>query len=126
LHATATQSRILLVEDDDVTARPLTKILNRLGYDVAQVTTLADALERLDDWAPRCVFLDLSLPDGDGIGVLRQIREFQQPISVAVTTGMVDEDLLADVNKLLPDALFTKPLRLPDLMDWLYAATRRG
>lgn len=125
MHASASQSRILLVEDDDITARPLTKILCRLGYEVAQVATLTDALEKLESWPPRCVFLDLSLPDGDGIGVLRQIRERQQPISVAVTTGMVDEGLLADVKTLLPDAMFTKPLRLPDLMDWLYAATRR-
>ena len=119
------KARILLVEDEDTTARSLVRILERLGYAVAHVSTLERALIHLP-WPPHAVFLDLSLPDGSGIDVLRTIREQSLNISVAVTTGNVEEQALDEVKSLTPNALFGKPLRLLDLMDWLHGVTGHG
>ena len=120
---TATKTRILLVEDDATAAKTLSTLLRRLGYNVAHAPTLADAFGKLGR-RPCCIFLDLMLPDGNGIDLLRRVRDEKLAISVAVTTGTHDDGLMSRVKQLAPDAVFTKPLRLTELMDWLHAATR--
>ena len=65
------------------------------------------------------VILDLSLPDGSGTELLRQIRDANLPIKVAVTTGKLDRSLMAEVSQLQPDAFFTKPVDLQELMCWV-------
>ena len=61
--------RVLLVEDDDGIAAPLTEGLVRAGFDVSRVTTGADALAAP---SPDVILLDLGLPDTDGYVVCRQ------------------------------------------------------
>ena len=51
--------------------------------------------------------------------MLRQIRESDLPIKVAVTTGLSDKQLMAEVSKLQPDAFFVKPVDLMELMTWV-------
>ena len=65
------------------------------------------------------VILDLNLPDGRGTELLRQIRDENLPIKVAVTTGVSDRLLLAEVSMLQPDAFFVKPVNLMELMSWM-------
>ena len=63
--------RVLVVEDDDRVARGLLTALRHAGYEVHRVATAADALRA----APAdVVLLDLGLPDGDGLDVLRELR----------------------------------------------------
>jgi DNA-binding NarL/FixJ family response regulator len=62
---------------------------------------------------------DLNLPDGNGTELLRQIREANLPIKVAVTTGRTDRLLMAEVSQLQPDAFFTKPVDLRELICWI-------
>ena len=65
------------------------------------------------------VILDLNLPDGSGTELLRKIRDENLPIKVAVTTGRTDRLLMAEVSQLQPDAFFTKPVDLMELMCWV-------
>src|SRR4051794_33861317 len=66
--------RVLLVEDDRSTRAALRRILAYAGHDVRAVETLAEGLTELA-WPPDCVVLDLMLPDGCGLTVLRRVRD---------------------------------------------------
>ena len=112
------KSRVLVVEDDLDSYQALSKILKHVGYDTLSAATLADASQLIGD-SPRFVVLDLMLPDGNGIELLRRIREQKLPVKVAVLTGAADRQLLTDVRGLQPDALFAKPLDVPRLLAWL-------
>ena len=107
--------RLLLVEDDWRTHSALRKILGRLGWEVHSAMTVSSGLALLD-LKPDAVILDLMLPDGDGMAVLRKVRSEQLASKVAVTTGIEDRARLEEIRKLQPDALLRKPLDLSDLL----------
>ena len=116
----AGKCRVLLVEDHAVSSHTLRRLLVSEGHEVAVARSLEEAEARLG-WA-RCLVLDLHLPDGNGIELLRRVRQERLPVRVAVTTGSAGEQLLAEVRALRPDALLIKPIRPAELFAWLAAA----
>src|SRR3954468_10980463 len=95
-----------VIVDDDASCRVLLdKFLRMRGHITACAGSLAEARPMLSESCKR-VILDLNLPDGQGTDLLRQIRELNLPIKVAVTTGLSDRQLMAEVSKLQPDAFF--------------------
>ena len=109
--------RVLVVEDHAVTHVTMRQILSAAGHDVEAVGSLAEARLKLP--FAQCLILDLELPDGLGTDLLRELRHKALPVRVAVVTGTSDKGLLADVRSLRPDALFIKPFRPNDLLEWL-------
>jgi DNA-binding NarL/FixJ family response regulator len=65
------------------------------------------------------VILDLALPDGNGVEILRHIRHSFSPIKVAVLTGSQDYSSVGTAIMLKPDAFFLKPVEPTELMSWL-------
>lgn len=118
--APAVQLDTLIVEDDPSSRDALLRILSMLGFTVQGVSTLADGLRALDR-LPTSLILDLMLPDGNGMEILRRIRAQRLPIRVAVLTG-ADRPMIEQATLLQPDALFTKPIDLSRLLTWLRAA----
>ena len=115
-----TKIRALLVEDDLGSRTAMARILEMLGYDVTGVTTVAEGIKAVEH-LPDCLILDLMLPDGNGMEILRHIRQQALPIRVAVLTG-ADRPMIEDARRLAPDALFTKPVDLTKLLSWMQAA----
>ncbi len=113
-----TKRRVLLVEDDWRTHAALRKILTKLGWEVYSAMTVSGGLALLH-LRPQAIILDMMLPDGDGMAVLRQVRAEQQTAMVAVTTGIEDRVRLEEIRHLAPDALLRKPLELDDLLKLL-------
>jgi two-component system OmpR family response regulator len=102
--------RVLIVEDHTPTRLALKRVFAREGWDIQTAETVAEGLAALDP-PPDCVVLDLILPDGDGESILRKIRADGLPTRVvAVTTGVSDPNRLAEVARLRPDVLLTKPI----------------
>ena len=108
----------VIVEDDAACRSLLEKFLRVRGHVTESAGSLAEARSMLDGDCKR-VILDLALPDGQETELLRQIRDQNLPIKVAITTGVQDRVLMAEVSQLQPDAFFTKPVNLIELMGWV-------
>jgi CheY-like chemotaxis protein len=107
--------RVLIVESDVVSASALRSILTRKGCEVWTATTVAAALETLA--APLdVVLLDLVLPDGSGIEVLRRLRASGRAVRAVVTTRTDDLGQLREAEALKPDRVLRKPIDLVDLL----------
>jgi two-component system, OmpR family, response regulator len=107
---------VLVVEDDPATYGALRAILSHRGWHVAVAVTLAEAMRQLDVSPPDCVILDLMLPDGNGVALLRAIRQRKLPVKVVVTTGAGDPNILQQTTGLAPDVLLRKPINLQELL----------
>lgn len=93
----------------------MASILRRAGFEVMLVTTVADAIKRLNN-PPQLVVLDLMLPDGDGEIVLKHIRSQKIPVRVMVTTAVSDPQRLREIRELGPDLLLQKPIDITRLL----------
>ena len=108
--------RLLIVEDDAGIRDSLRAYYVRSGWEVRAAGTVAEGLTSLDAGAePCCLILDLKLPDGDGKAILERVRSKGFKTRVAVCTGSVDLAQLRKVALLKPDAMLSKPIRLPEV-----------
>ncbi len=83
--------RVLVVEDDPHIAAPLCVALTEAGY---RVDHAADAASVPYETCMSAVVLDLSLPDGDGIDILKRLREHAPCLpALVLTASKQDEDL---------------------------------
>ena len=80
-------ARLLLVEDTLSLATLYREFLRDEGHEIQHVGTLARARAALEAGAPDAVLLDLRLPDGDGLGLLAEIRARPDPPPVIVMTA---------------------------------------
>ena len=78
---------VLLIEDTPSLARVYAEFLKKESHTVIAVETGAEALEQLNDGAPKVVLLDLQLPDMNGMEVLKRINAQALPCAVIVITA---------------------------------------
>src|SRR4051794_32084438 len=91
----------LIVDDDPVSREALLKILRLMGVNATAAVSVSEGLEALST-PPHNVVLDLMLPDGSGVDVLRRIRQMGLPTRVALLTG-ADKTMIEDAESLRPD-----------------------
>lgn len=111
--------RILIVEDEWDTRAMLRRALAMGHYHVEDSTTVAGGMALLRTGQFGFVILDLRLPDGDGLDILREVRRKKFLVKVIVTSGTSDPARLKEAEELEPDLLLRKPCRWQDLIDFL-------
>lgn len=117
--------RLLVVEDNAQLSELLAKGLKTAGYDVDVLSSAAEARAVLMTTSYAALILDLGLPDGDGLSILRELRHRRNAIPVLVLTS---RDGLQDrVNGLRSgaDDYIVKPFALEELIARLEAQLRR-
>ncbi|MFD6881614.1 MULTISPECIES: response regulator [unclassified Rhodococcus (in: high G+C Gram-positive bacteria)] len=116
---------VLLAEDDDAIAAPLSRALGREGYDVTVEHSGPVALERALSGDYDLLILDLGLPGMDGLEVCRQIRADRSELAVLMLTARTDEvDFVVGLDAGADDYV-GKPFRLAELMARVRALLRR-
>ena len=69
---------ILILEDDITFSLMLKTWLGRKGFEVSSVSSVSDARSRIEDASFDLILSDLRLPDGDGIDLLKWIKDFHK------------------------------------------------
>jgi two-component system, NtrC family, response regulator len=83
---------ILIIDDDSSICRVLEMIVRRAGYDVTSAQSLAQGLGFLSSNPVDLVFLDVRLPDGNGLEVIPLVRESATSPEIIIITGEADPD----------------------------------
>jgi len=117
--------RILVVDDERQILRALKVILRDAGYEVAEATSVEEALDVASVRPPDAAIIDLMLPDGSGVELCRRLREWtQMPILVLSAVG--EEDAKVEALEAGADDYVTKPFGTRELVARLGAALRRA
>ena len=102
--------KILIIEDETITAHNLSRILTRLGYDVVGIaTTGAEALEKVERCVPDLLLADVGLEgDVDGISVAAQAHE-RWKIPAVFLTAFTDSETMRRARLAEPYGYLVKP-----------------
>jgi two-component system response regulator AtoC len=103
--------RTLIVEDDAATRRGLAEAIQGFGGEPRAVGTATKALEAIVEFQPQLLLVDISLPDGDGLAVLRSARESQPDLEAVVLTGSSSVDHAIEALRAGATDYLLKPLR---------------
>lgn len=101
-------ARILLIEDEPQIRKLLRMTLQAHGYEVQESVTGEDGLLQAAAGHPDLVLLDLGLPDGPGLDVLKRLREWS-PMPVIVLTAKDGEEDKIEALDSGADDYVTKP-----------------
>src|ERR1700720_1080677 len=117
--------RLLVVEDNAQLSQLLAKGLGIAGYETDLLATAAEARDALLTTSYAAVILDLGLPDGDGLSILRELRHRKDPLPVLVLTARGGlQDRVTGLRSGADDYL-VKPFALEELVARLEAQLRR-
>jgi len=120
-----TDMRLLIVEDNEELAELLAKGLQTAGYQADVLSTVEEAKSVLSTTFYAALILDLGLPDGDGLALLRELRNRNDPIPVLVLTARGGlHDRVQGLRSGADDYL-VKPFALEELIARLEAQLRR-
>src|ERR1700674_5147860 len=108
-------ARVLVLEDDKALSEVVCEELRARGYHSVAAHTIADGFEQLKQWEFDVALLDLNLPDGSGIELLKHIAEEQLPTESIVLTGYGAVSTAIEAMKLGAYDYLTKPARLEEL-----------
>jgi two-component system response regulator AtoC len=114
--------KILVVDDEKMIRWSLGEALRGWGYDPAEAETAHDALSAFDADPPSAVLLDINLPDGSGLDVLRKIRHRQpDAVVIMITANVLVDETIAALRGGAYDFI-GKPINLEEL----HVAIRNG
>ncbi len=103
--------KVLIVEDDQSTRKGLEESIRDLGGEPRSVGTAKEALKSLEGFDPRILIVDIHLPDGDGIEVLKAAREQDPDREGIVITGQGSIDNAIEALRAGAFDYLMKPLR---------------
>lgn len=121
----ATDTTILVVEDDASLRRSLEMTLNAAGYVAVGVGTLSEARRMRAHYKPQAILLDLGLPDGDGLDFVSAVRA-DDLTPIVVLTARDAEALKVRALDAGADDYVTKPFGVEELLARLRAALRHA
>ncbi|MGO4729110.1 response regulator transcription factor [Paenibacillus sp. 2KB_22] len=118
-------NRLLLVEDDENLVFGMQYTLSNEGYEVVVAGSLEEARQALQAKSIDLILLDVTLPDGSGYQLCREIRVTSQVPIIFLTALDEEANVIAGLD-LGADDYVTKPVRTKELISRIKAVLRRN
>lgn len=115
---------ILIIDDDESVRRFLRTVLHGQGYSIVEAPTVAAGVDAVKQAQPDVIVLDLGLPDGDGLEVLRAMPPHRHvPVIVLSARGQEGDKVIALDSG--ADDYLTKPFGSSELLARIRVALRK-
>jgi len=117
--------KILIVEDERRLSDNIVRFLSADDYLCEQAFSADEALMRIGVYDYDCVLLDLMLPDGNGLDVLRRLKERKPSTGVIIVSAKDSVDDKVEGLEIGADDYISKPYNLSELKIRIFALMRR-
>lgn len=115
--------RILIVEDDEILAKTMAMALK--DHTCILAHTFDQAFDRFEEGTYDCYMLDVNLPDGNGMDLLRYLRRQASRVPILMVSSRTDEVSILEGYAMEADDYIEKPFRLAVLRAKVDAMARR-
>ncbi|MBX7229350.1 MAG: two-component system response regulator KdpE [Burkholderiaceae bacterium] len=122
--ATSSPPTAIIIEDEPQIRRFVRTALQSEGWQVFEAQTLAQGLSQTGTRKPELVILDLGLPDGDGIELIRDLRSWSS-VAIIVLSARTEETEKVKALDAGADDYLTKPFGVAELLARIRANQRR-
>lgn len=117
--------KILIIEDEPSLREIIQVFLEKERYVVETAATYRDALLKIADYGYDCILLDIMLPDGDGLSLLKELKNMHNADNVIIISAKDSiEDKVAGLE-LGADDYLAKPFHLAELNARIRSVIRR-
>ena len=124
--ATVDSSRkVLIVDPDASTRREIRAACEQEGYQVLEADRAAEAMRQFEHSHPSVILLEVTLPDGTGFDVCRELRKMAPAVPMIMMSSRSDEIDVVVALEIGADDYVSKPLRLRELVARITAHLRR-
>ena len=117
--------KVFLLEDDDAIGMGLKYSLEKEGYEVTHVTTVADAKKAWKKNEYDISILDINLPDGSGYDICKYMKESEDIPVIFLTAADAEVNVVMGLE-LGADDYICKPFRVNELMARIKSVLRRA
>ena len=117
--------KLLVVEDDPEIQESIVTYLAPEGYACEQAFDLRNAMDKIDFYTYDCVLIDLNLPDGNGIDIIKALKKNQSQSGIIVITARDAIDERVKALEFGADDYLVKPFNLSELNARIKSLIRR-
>jgi len=107
---------ILIVDDDESTLKTLALIFDQKGYETETAMTGREAIEKAREMLFNLVFLDIKLPDMEGVELLAPLKKMHPDMVVIIITGYASLETAVRALDEGAAAYITKPLNMDEVL----------
>ncbi|KQO24893.1 response regulator [Flavobacterium aquidurense] len=117
--------KILIIEDEQEIAQSISSYFKDNGVTCETVYNYAQAVQKIDNYDYDCILLDLTLPDGNGFDILKELRNKDKTDGVIIISAKETLETRIEGFSLGADDYLTKPFHLSELLVRMQALVRR-
>lgn len=117
--------KLLLIEDEKDLANSIQSYLKGNDFVCECVMNTKDAISKISTYDYDCILLDLSLPDGNGFEVLKELKHLNKTEGVIIISAKETLETRIEGFNLGADDYLTKPFHLSELLVRIQALIRR-
>ena len=113
--------KILLIDDEEIVVKSMSKLLGKEGYDVFVCRSGEEAVEKVRSDTPDLIVCDMRMPKMSGVEVIRTIRGMLQStkrraVPEILITGYAEEDMSKEAEALQVADYIYKPFDIRDFL----------
>lgn len=117
--------KLLIIEDEKQLSDSIVSYMSREDYLCEQAFTFSDAKMKVCVYDYDCVLLDLMLPGGSGLDILRELKRRKPETGVIIVSAKGSLEDKVEGLKIGADDYISKPFHLPELSMRIFALLRR-
>ena len=118
--------KLLIIEDEMSLQEIMAATLRKEGYVVETASNYTSALDKLGAYVYDCILLDITLPDGNGLDILKNIKASGNSVNVIITSARDSLDDKIIGLELGADDYLAKPFHIAELSARIRSVARRS